>query len=112
MSISIRDIIAKPGEKKQGFIEVAETATTVVKIPVAIVNGIEPGPKLCLTAGIHCTEYEGIEAVTRIYREIDPANLKGSLIICFVINTPGFQHGTHYVNPLDDKNMNRMYPFV
>lgn len=108
--INIRDIKARPGEKAHGFIEVGETASTIVKIPVGVINGSESGPKLAITAGIHCTEYEGIEAVCRIYRNIDPTKLKGSLFICFVINTPGFQYGTHYVNPLDNKNMNRFYP--
>lgn len=109
-TIKIRDIEAKPGEKAYGFLKIGETASTEVKIPVAIVNGSEPGPKLCLTAAVHCTEYEGVEAAIRTFQDTNPAELKGALIICPVINTPGFQHGTLYVNPLDGKNMNRVYP--
>jgi len=109
--IKIRDIEATPGEKACGFLEVVETATNIVRIPVEIVNGSKgQGPKLCLTAGVHCTEYEGIEAVTRIFQETDPRKLKGALIICPVVNTPGFQQVTHYVNPIDNLNMNRVFP--
>ncbi len=42
--------------------------------------------------------------------DIDPSNLKGALIMCPVLNTPGFQQGVPYLNPLDGKNMNRIYP--
>ena len=108
--IKIRDIEAGPGEKAYGFLNVAETAITDVKIPVMIVNGSEPGPKLSLIAGTHSMEYEGIETVVRLYHDIDPSNLKGSLIMCPVLNTPGFQQGVPYLNPLDGKNMNRIYP--
>ncbi len=51
-----------------------------------------------------------METAVRTFNETNPEDLKGSLIICPVINTPGFQHGTLYVNPLDGKNMNRVYP--
>ena len=108
--IKIRDIEAKPGEKAYGYLDIAETASTMIKIPVAIVNGKEAGNNLCLTAGVHCTEYEGVEAAILAYQETNPEDLKGALIICPVVNTPGFQHGTHYINPLDGLNMNRVYP--
>ena len=58
--IKIRDIEAEPGEKTYGFLNIADTAIMNVNIPVMIVNGKEPGPKLCLIAGTHSMEYEGI----------------------------------------------------
>ena len=109
-SIKIRDIEAKPGEKATGYLEIANTASSTIKIPVAIVNGSQPGPKLCLTAAVHCTVYEGVEAAIRTFQDTNPADLKGALLILPVINTPGFQYATLYVNPLDGKNMNRVYP--
>ncbi|MFX1513820.1 MAG: succinylglutamate desuccinylase/aspartoacylase family protein [Promethearchaeota archaeon] len=109
--IKIRDIVAKPGEKAYGFLKIAENSTDIVKIPIEIVNGSKgSSPKLCLTGGVHCTEYEGIEAITRIFHEINPEDLSGALISCPVVNTPGFQRVTHYVNPLDGMNLNRVYP--
>ncbi|MFX0211162.1 MAG: hypothetical protein ACFFDT_34600, partial [Candidatus Hodarchaeota archaeon] len=60
-SIKIRDIEAKPGEKAYGFLNIAENSADMVKIPIELVNGSSSGPKLCLTAGVHCTEFEGIE---------------------------------------------------
>ncbi len=108
--IMIRDIEAKPSEKTYSFLNIADTAIMNVKIPVMIVNGKEPGPKVCIIAGTHSMEYEGIEAVVRTYQNTDPSTLNGTLVMCPVLNTPGFQQGIAYVNPLDNKNMNRVYP--
>ena len=54
--IKIRDIEAKPGKKTYGYLDIAETASTMIKSPVAIVNGKEVGNNLCLTAGVHCMQ--------------------------------------------------------
>src|SRR5690606_2593545 len=48
--------------------------------PVVVVHGVRPGPVLCLTAGIHGDELNGVEIVRQITRIIDPADLGGTIV--------------------------------
>ena len=74
---SIGDIAAKAGTKARGFITVGETPVGPIRIPIVIVAGARPGPTLCLTAGVHATEYPAIDAVMRTTQSLDPAELGG-----------------------------------
>jgi predicted deacylase len=107
---NVRDIEADVGQKAFGYITVGETSTYSVNMPVAIVHGEKEGPVLCLTAGIHGCEYPGIEAAIRTYRDLDPAEVSGTVIFVPVVNTPAFQTRTAFVNPLDGQNLNRICP--
>jgi predicted deacylase len=107
--ISIDGIHVKRGEKNHGFIKVAESGISSVEVPLLILNGVNEGPKFCLIAGTHNCEYAGIEAGIRLYNEIDPKKLSGTIFIIPVINVIGFMLKRPYVNPLDDLNMSS-YP--
>jgi predicted deacylase len=65
---------------------------------------------LWVNAGIHGAEYPGIEAAIRFAQEVHPAQLHGGLIILPVVNTPAFFDRSMYVCPLDNKNLNRVFP--
>jgi predicted deacylase len=79
-------------------------------IPVTVVRGLGDGPRLTVTAGIHAAEYPGIAAAIRLGREINPENLQGTLVIAAPVNLPGFYERSLYVNPVDGKNINRVFP--
>jgi predicted deacylase len=79
-------------------------------IPVTVVRGLGDGPRLTVTAGIHAAEYPGIAAAIRLGREINPENLQGTLVIAAPVNLPGFYQRSLYVNPVDGKNINRVFP--
>jgi predicted deacylase len=79
-------------------------------IPVTVVRGLGDGPQLTVTAGIHAAEYPGIAAAIRLGREINPENLQGTLVIAAPVNLPGFYERSLYVNPVDGKNINRVFP--
>lgn len=109
--ITVGNVTAIPGEKKSGFIIVpAGSDGPVVKIPITIIHGLEDGPVLALTAGIHGYEYPPILALQRIRAQLDPFKLKGSVILVHVVNVPSFLKRTTYYNPHDWKNMNRAFP--
>ena len=61
--VTIGSLTAKPGQAVRGFLDVGETATGPVQLPLVIINGVDAGPTLCLTAGVHATEYASIAAV-------------------------------------------------
>lgn len=77
-------------------------------IPIAVVNG-GPGPTALLCGGNHGDEYEGPVALMKLARAIDPAHLRGRVIIMPMLNAPAVAAGTR-LSPLDGKNMNRAFP--
>jgi len=119
--IKIGDVEAMPGSKSHGFIKAGELPAADVRVPIYIINGIKPGPTLCVLAGVHSDEWQGMEAAVRIYNFVDAKKLAGSVISCPYQNLPGFQGnaniGDHGVgrpnlgsNPLDGTNMSSAYP--
>jgi hypothetical protein len=74
-----------------------------------IVNGANPGPRLCVLSGTHPCEYPPIDAAIRIYNETDPAELKGALLIVPVLNVGAFWSMTPYLNPHDNLDISILY---
>ena len=52
------------------------------------------GPHLLITGGVHGDEYEPMEAIRRLIREIDPARLRGELTLVPCLNEPAFENKT------------------
>src|SRR5690349_18496986 len=109
-TIRIRDIDAAPGTRAQGFLTIGETPSEPIRVPLVIVNGRRPGPRLCLTAGVHAAEYPAIDAVMRTVRELDPATLAGAVVAVPVVNPPMFQRRAGFLSPIDGLNLNRTAP--
>lgn len=109
-TVRIREIAAEPGTRACGFITIGETATEPIRIPLVVVNGRSPGPRLCLTAGVHAAEYPGIDAVMRVVQELDPADLAGAVVAVPVVNPAMFQRRAGFLSPIDGLNLNRTAP--
>jgi uncharacterized protein len=101
---------AAPGQKATGFLEVPAGADPATNIPVAVVNGVQPGPVLALVSGAHGTEYTSIIALETLILDLDPSQLTGTVIILPLVNLPSFEQKVPHVNPVDNKSMNRFYP--
>ena len=101
---------AARGKTATGAIEVPAGSDEALSIPVAVVNGARPGPVLALLAGAHGTEYASIIALEKLIGTIDPTELTGTVIIVPLLNVPSFIRVVPHLNPVDGKNMNRMYP--
>jgi predicted deacylase len=108
--LQIREIEGEPGKKVRGFVTVGESPGGPIRIPVVIVIGTRPGPTLCLTAGVHATEYPAIDAVLRTIQSLDPAVLSGTVIAVPVVNQLMYQTRTPFISPVDGQNLNRMAP--
>jgi hypothetical protein len=78
-------------------------------LPFFVIRGAKDGPRLVVTAGIHASEYTGIESARRL-AQTDPKSLGGMLVILPIVNMAGFWARSIYVNPLDGKNINRVFP--
>ncbi len=105
--LAVGPLRARPGSKVTGFLEVPGTP---IAMPTTLVHGATPGPVLSVTAGVHGGEYPGIEAAIRTAAALDPAGIRGSVIIIHVVDVPAFHGRNIYVCPLDGKNPNRVFP--
>jgi len=101
---------ATRGQTTTGTIEVPAGSDAALSIPVAVVHGRTPGPVLGLVAGSHGTEYASIIALEKLITMLDPASVSGTVIIVPLVNVPSFTKIVPHLNPVDGKNMNRMYP--
>ncbi len=108
--VTVGTATARSGQKATGFIQVPAGVDAATDIPVIVINGNKPGPKLALVAGSHGTEYASIIALERLAQSVDPASLSGTVIIVPLINIASFRQKVPHLNPVDGKNMNRLYP--
>ncbi|MFF4503072.1 succinylglutamate desuccinylase/aspartoacylase family protein [Streptomyces sp. NPDC001401] len=108
-ALSVGALRAEPGTKVRGSV-VADLGTLTVDIPLTLVNGARPGPRVLITAGVHGGEFTGIDAATRLAARLEPGELRGQLILCPVANPPAVYQGRLGVSPLDGININRVFP--
>ena len=82
-------------------------------VPVVVIKGAMPGPRLLLTAGIHGDELNGIDVLHTLAATTDPKVLRGTLVLVPGLNTPGLLQGTREWTPNDSRsspNLNREMP--
>ncbi|MDE0042241.1 MAG: succinylglutamate desuccinylase/aspartoacylase family protein, partial [Candidatus Poribacteria bacterium] len=61
------------------------------------------------TGAVHGNEYEGVEAIPRIYEQVEPDVLHGTLVMLPVCNMPAYETGTRN-SPIDGLNLARVFP--
>jgi predicted deacylase len=105
----VAGLSAMPGERVTGLIEV-DLEVAVVGLPVVLLNGAGSGPRVGITAGIHGAEYVSIAALRQVVLELDPGRVSGSVVAVLTANTAAFAARSIYLNPLDRKNLNRVFP--
>jgi predicted deacylase len=109
-TLNVGSLKVGPGQKKYGPLVIAKRPDgTDIFVPLMVVNGAKPGPTLFLDSAIHGDEYEGSEAIRRLYRELDPARLKGAVIGIPIMNPLAYEVGNR-VSPPDTLNLNRCWP--
>jgi hypothetical protein len=108
--LAIRDVRAKCGTATRGWLTIGETASGPLRVPLVVINGAEDGPRLCLTAGVHATEYAPIAAVMRLVQTVEPSSLQGAIVAVPIANMRMFEHRTGFTSPLDGLNLNKIAP--
>lgn len=109
-SLTIGSASARAGQAGSGFIDVPAGVDAATRIPITIIRGGQTGPTLALIAGTHGSEVAPIVALQRVRATLDPAQLRGTILIVHVANMPSFLGRTVYYSPIDGKNLNRVYP--
>ena len=106
--MKIGAVEAKQGEKTYGFFKTGEThGRFPVHIPLHLVAGAQDGPMLVAQAGTSGLEIEPALILPHVVNELDPAQMKGTLVVAPLMNTSGFEF--EQVNAVwDDKHLNRL----
>jgi len=81
-----------------------------IQFPFYLIEGEEEGPTICITAGIHGCEYSSIIASIRLYKYLDPKAVKGNIKIIPIVNLPAFKNKNMFICPIDNKNLNGLFP--
>ena len=98
-----------PGTLQRLSIQTTESfAGAYVQTPVAVAHGREPGETICVVAGIHGDEVNGVEVVRRLLNQVDPSTLRGTLVAVPIANLSAFRRGSRYLP--DRRDLNRYFP--
>ncbi len=109
MTIEIGDTTVAAGQQQQIEIPVARLPTqTMISLPVIVINGSQPGPKLWLSAAIHGDEINGVEIIHQVLKKISPQQLCGTIIAVPIVNVFGFIEQSRYLP--DRRDLNRSFP--
>jgi predicted deacylase len=99
----------QPGSKLNASLRVSESFSgDGLDLPVLIARGAAPGLTLCLTAGVHGDELNGVEIVRRVFQAIDADELRGTVVGLPVVNVHGFRSSSRYLP--DRRDLNRYFP--
>lgn len=88
----IGTIEAAHGQKAFGYFKTGETHGRFdVHIPLHVVRGAQPGPTLVVQAGLSGLEIEPALVLPQVIKALDPAQMRGTLVMVPLLNTSGFE---------------------
>lgn len=79
-----------------------------IKVPLIIAKGKEDGKVVGLTAAVHGNELNGIPVVQRLFKDLDPSELKGTVIGVPIVNVPSYLRKQRRF--LDGVDLNHIMP--
>jgi predicted deacylase len=104
----IGGVTVAPGERRGISLPVGMLHTRVpVQMPVWVIHGRRPGPRLFISAAIHGDELNGIEIIRRV-RARPLKGLQGTLLLVPVVNVFGLLQHSRYLP--DRRDLNRSFP--
>jgi predicted deacylase len=99
------------GTKEKGWLEFKYRNTEEpIRFPIGTIYGASDGPNLVVLGGMHGCEFCGIEAAIRLFNEVDPTKLSGTLTIGTIYNMPAHLNYAGFVVPQDGKNPMSTFP--
>lgn len=96
-----------PNKKQQCFVPVDGTE---LMLPVTVIRGSTLGKTTLVTAGVHSREYVGVETARLLATTLNPAQVRGTVVLVHACNYDGFLRHSNDVVPQDDKNLNHQFP--
>lgn len=90
------------------FHSVHSSAYGFIPIPIVVLKNGD-GPTALFISGNHGDEYEGQVALCNLTKSLDPARIRGRVIILPAANFPAAIAGRR-TSPIDEGNLNRLFP--
>jgi hypothetical protein len=108
-ALTIGGVDVAPGERRTIELPLARVFSHAdLNMVVQVVRGRRPGPVLCVSAGVHGDELNGVEIVRRLLRQRSLERIRGTLVAVPVVNMFGFLQQTRYLP--DRRDLNRSFP--
>lgn len=85
-----------------------DASGNLISIPLMIAHGQKDGPILGITAAIHGDELNGLKVIHRLFQELNPKELVGTILAVPVVNMPGFLRNQRFFS--DGQDLNRIMP--
>jgi len=107
-AITVAGVTVPPGTRQRIDVPVARSYGRDSVLPVVVVNGRRPGPRMFVSAAIHGDEINGVEIVRRLLAMPVLKRLRGALLAVPVVNVYGFTAQSRYLP--DRRDLNRAFP--
>lgn len=108
--IQVGTAVADAGQKTRGYVEAFKRSDgEALNLPVLVLNGSRPGPRVWLSACHHGDEIAGAMALFRIFDQIEPKELTGS-IVAMPVSNPSAVRAKQRNSPIDNKDLERTFP--
>lgn len=108
-AITIGDVVVEPGQRASIDLPTSALYTrTPMNIPVHVINGKHPGPRLFVTSAVHGDELNGVEIIRRLLKLEEINHIRGTLIAVPIVNVFGFIYRSRYLP--DRRDLNRVFP--
>src|ERR1700683_654110 len=96
--------------REQRKIEVTTLASGYkLALPLLLLKGPKPGPRVGISATIHGDETTGVQVVRELWRSVVQSSLSGTIVFMPVANPLSFESLTRNT-PLDMLDLNRQFP--
>ncbi|WP_158289487.1 succinylglutamate desuccinylase/aspartoacylase family protein [Paenibacillus flagellatus] len=110
MEINRYDMKSRVPGTKRSFELLADVGLDEpLTMPVLQVDGVRDGNTLLVLASVHGDEYEGVETALRLFRDLPPEKLAGTVVLVPAANPLAYRGGAR-VTPEDGLNMARTFP--
>ena len=98
-----------PGSIRHYWLKIiSDGLSNPVSVPLLVARGQQDRPVVGLTAAIHGNELNGIPVIQRLFNEIDPTELQGTIIGIPIVNVPSFIRQRRQFN--DGVDLNHIMP--
>lgn len=107
--VTVAGVTVEPGARRDLAPPASESYTgDRTTLPMAVLNGVADGPRVFVTAAVHGDELNGIATCRRLLDRLDPATLRGLLVVVPIANVLGAQLNSRYLP--DRRDLNRSFP--
>lgn len=108
-AVTIGGVTVAAGRRGRIELPVARLPTgSTMSVPVMVVNGQRPGPRVWLSAVLHGDELNGVEVIRRVLAMLSPRALAGTVVAVPIVNGFGMLNESRYLP--DRRDLNRSFP--